>query len=471
MRVIIAGIGGMGSYITRYLIEEGCDVTIIDTNANKVRAMSDNESVAGIIGDVLSIETLETAGIKNADIFIATTHSDEVNILACQLADSFGVKHNICEIQDFKYQTEEWKDIFRNRIIPINDVISLGTSIIASILEQIRYSYLKISNILNFFNEEAKMFSIFCDEESSAINKTISSIYESINENIPFKIAGIQRNNNFNIAQENDIIKENDRIFIVVQEQYIKEVYSLFFDLEQSENKFLESQSPNIIISGDHPFVKILAIDLSKVYSRVKIITDSNNEHENMLMAMDLEKYGVQLIEDDITKEEYRNNYIKSEDDIIIIMNREDDKSLLKALFLKHQSVGNLFCYLNNNAHENFLFSTHINHIITPNNFIMSPVLSHIRRGVIMNAYSLNQKAEAMEIIVNEDSKIVGKKAREIEEEGKFMVAMVIDEKGTVLPINENTIIKAQYQLIIIVLRKYIPIIEENYLQTIDYNT
>ncbi len=470
MRVIIAGIGGMGSYITKYLIEEGCDVTIIDTNVSKVTSMSDNESVAGIIGDVLSIDTLETAGIKNVDIFIATTNSDEVNILACQLAHSLGVKHNICEIQDFRYQTEEWQSIFRNKIIPIDDTISLGTSIIESILEQIKYSYLKISNILSFFNTEAKMFYIFCDENSSSLNKTVSSIYESISENIPFKIVGIQRNNNFNIAQDNDIIKENDRVFVVVQEQYIKDIYSLFFDLEQSENKFLESQSPNIIISGDHPFVKILAISLSKLYNRVKIITDSNNQSENTLIAMDLEKYGVQLIEDDITKDEYRNNYIKSEDDIIIVMNRDDHKSILKTLFLKHQSVGNLFCYLNDNTYENFLFSTNVNHIITPSNFIMSPILSHIRRGVIMKAYSLNQKAEIMELIVNENSKIIGKKINEIEEIGKFIVAMVINEKGRVLPITETTAIRSQYQLIIVVLRKYIPIVEENFLQNIDGN-
>ncbi len=464
MRVIIAGVGDMGSYIARYLIEEDFDVTIIDMDVNKVISMSDNEAVAGIIGDVLDSETLESAGIRSTDIFIATTNSDEVNILACQLSDNFGVNYNICGLKDSKYQSNEWKKIFSY----ISDVISLDHDITKSIFEQIKHSYLKIANILTFFNDEIKMFSINCNENSTAINKTISSIYEALEENIPFKIVGLQRNNNYIIPSENDIITENDEIFLVVQEKHIKYVYSLFFNLEQSENKFLESQSPNIIISGDHPFIKSLSISLSRFYNRVKIVTNSKNESKNMLMAMDLERHGIQIIEDDITKNEYRNNYIKSEDDIIIIINKNDNDSLLKTMFLKYQSVGNLFCYINNDSYKNFLSSSKINNIITTNYYIMSPILFHIRRGVIMNAYSINNKIEAMEIAVNEVSKIVGKKISDIEESRKLTIAMLIDEKGKVIIFNENTVIKSQYHIIIIALRKHIPFLEENFLQNID---
>ncbi|MCL2566845.1 MAG: NAD-binding protein [Alphaproteobacteria bacterium] len=469
MKVIIAGLGDSGNYIARYLLEENFDITIIDIDTQKIKLMSDNEEVAGIIGDITSIDTLNTADIKSADIFIAATDKDEVNILAIQLAKYFGVKYNLCVLKDSKFQSEAYKEVFHNKIIPVDDIISIDNSMIKSILEQIKYSYIKISNVLTFFSEKIKMFSVLCDEDSTAVNKTISSIYESIKD-VPFRIVGIQNNNNFNMAVDGDIIREGDRVFVIVEEQYINNVYSLFFDIDQSSNKFLESQSPNIIIDGDHPFIKTLAVNLAQVYSRIKVVSKSKNNAENMLIAMDLEKYGIQLIEDDIMSDDYRNNYLKTKDDIIVLINKDDNDTLLQSLFLKYQGFSNLFCYLNTDSSESFLLSHQVNHIITPNYFRMSPILSYIRRGVIMNAYTLAKKVETMEIIVSENSKIAGRKVSEIEVDGKFMVSMIIDEQGNVVKIESSTIIKPQYQLIIVVLRKYIATMEEDFLQNIDNN-
>ncbi|MDR2008672.1 MAG: NAD-binding protein [Alphaproteobacteria bacterium] len=466
MKVVIAGLGDSGNYIAKYLLEEDFDITIIDINEQKIRLMSDNEEVAGIIGDITDISTLNNANIEDADIFIAATDKDEVNILATQLAKHFGVKYNLCVLKDSKYQSEEYKELFRNKVIPVDDIISIDNSMIKSIFEQIKYNYIKISNVLTFFNEEIKMFSIVCNENSLAVNKTISSIYESMRENIPFKIVGVQKNNNFNMAVERDIIREGDRVFVIAEEAYIKNIYALFFDVDQSSHKFLESQTPNIIICGDHPFIKLLASNLARIYNRIKVVVSP--AQENMAIAIDLEKYGVQLIEDDIIADEYRNNYIKSKDDIIITINKDDNNTLLQTLFLKYQDFSNLFCYINNDEAEGFLLSHQIDHIITPSYFMMSPILSYIRRGVIMNAYSLAKKAEAMEIIVSENSKIVGKKVDELEVEGKFMIAMIVDEQGKIIKVEDSTVIKAQYQLIIVVLRKYISTMEENFLANID---
>ncbi|MDR0484761.1 MAG: NAD-binding protein [Alphaproteobacteria bacterium] len=470
MKVVVAGLGDSGSYIVKYLLEENFDITIIDKDSQKIKTMSDNEEVAGIIGDITDIDTFYLANIKEADIFIAATDNDEINILATQLAKHFGAKYNLCVLKDSKYQSEDYKDLFRDGIIPIDEIISIDNSMIKSIVEQIKYNYLNISNVLTFFNEGIKMFSIVCNEDSMAVNKTVSSIYESLREKIHFRIVGLQRNSNFNIAVDSDIIKEGDIVFLIVEEKYIKNIYALFFDIEQLSNKFLASQSPNIIISGDHPFIKILAINLAKFYYRIKVITNSKNESENVLLAMDLEKYGIQLIEDSITKDDYRNNYIKSNNDIIIIINKDDNETILQALTLKYQDFTNLFCYLNTNFFENFLLSHQVHHTITPSYFMMSSILSYVRRGVIMNTYSLNKKVEAIEIMVSENSKIIGKKVSEVEIAGKLMISMVIDEQGNVIYIEDSTIIKAHYQLIIVVSRKYITTMEEDFLQNIDHS-
>lgn len=468
MRVLIAGVGDTGSYIARYLIEENFDVTIIDIDISKVRQMSDNEAVAGVIGDVLTPETLHTAGIYDTDIFIACTHSDEVNILACQMASNFGVKYNICSLKSSKYDNEHWKKIFNKKI---DDFIDLDNSITNSILNQIQYRYLNISNVLKFYNDDIKMFSIKCTEDCIANKRTISSIYESSNKKLNFKIVGLQKNNNYFIPTEDDIIQENDEIFIISQEKDIIDMYSLFFEIEQTESKFLDNQSPNIVIAGNHPFIKILAENLSKYYNKIKVVLDNKNESKNTLMAMDLEKFGIQVISDDITKEEYRNNYLKSEDDIIIILNKNDNDNILKALMLKYQKVGNIFCYLNNDSNKNFLTNSNIDHIITPSFYIISPILSYIRRGVILQAYSINRNAEVLELVANENSKIIGKKVHEIEKDGKCSIAIMLDKKSNIIPFDSDTVIIPQYQIILVVIRKYIPTLEEDFLQQIDCNS
>ncbi len=466
MRVIIAGISETGGYIAKYLVEEGFDVTVIDINAVKVREISDNESaVAGIVGDITDIETLKIANIATADILIATTDSDEQNIIACQLAHYYKVNYKICKLSGSKYQHPQWKELLRNKIIPIDDTISIGVDLVRSISQQIKYSHMRVSNVMDFTHNNLVAFSIFCDEDSRAVNKTVSSLYEDLDEGIPFKILAIRKNNTFHIATNEDIISENDKVFIILDTKYIDQIYELFFSNESSKNRILDNQSPNIVVSGDHPFVKVLAIQLASKYNRVKVITDCENEIDNNLLAMDLEKHGIQLIVDDITKSEYRNHYIKSEDDIVILMNLDDNTNILKALFLRYQGVGNIFCFLNDESYENFLLSNKIHRVFSFSYFIMSSLLSYIRRGVVMNAYSLANKAEIIELVVTATSKLAGKKIEEIENGNKLLVAAVIDDRHAILAVFPEMIIRSDYTIIVVGTRRYLREMENALLQ------
>jgi trk system potassium uptake protein TrkA len=470
MKIIIAGIGKVGTLVARYLSKEDHIVTIIDENPEIIKEITDNQSIAGIVGKSTSIDSLIEADIKNTDLFIALTTNDETNILSCILANIYGVNNNIARISNSNYLEENWQELFRLKQIPINSVISSWFSIINIIKQKIKYSYIDISDIIDFENEEAKIFSLICNNQCTQLGSNILEIEQNAsNNNIIFKIVGIFKNGNFRIPNGKDIIEEGNKIFISTTANFIDESYNMFYNKKDFDTKLIESQNPNIILYGDHEFINKIAITLSTNYNKIKVIKNNKDKENNNKNAIILEKYKIQFIQDDITKNEYRKNYLKSQDDIIIIFNKKDEDTILNTLILKNQKIGNIFCCLNNSTYENFLISNNVNNIIVPDYFIMSTILANLRRGIVYNVYSLYNIAEIIEIEASENSNVIGKRVEDISIDKNMIVAHLIDDNDNVINFNTNTIIRNGYKIIYIVMRDYIQEIESIFTQNSNY--
>ena len=470
MKIIIAGIGKVGALVAHYLSKEDHTVTIIDENPDVIKEITDNESIAGIVGKSTSIDCLIDADIKNTDMFIALTTNDENNILSCILANIYGVNNNIARISHSNYLEENWQEMFRLKQIPINSIISSWFSIINIIKQKIKYSYISISDIIDFENEDAKIFSLIVNEECIIFGLNLLDVEQiAKNNNIIFKIVGIFKNDNFRIPNKKDIIEKGDKIFIATTSNFIDESYNIFYNTKNIDTQLIESQNPNIILYGDHDFINKIAIALSDSYNKIKVIKNSKDKETNINDAITLEKYKIQFIQDDITKNEYRKNYLKSQDDIIIIFNKKDEDTILNTLILKNQRIGNIFCCLNNIFYEKFLISNNVNNIIVPDYFIMSTILTNLRRGVVYNVYSLYNIAEIIEIEVSENSNIIGKRVEDITIDQNMIIAHLIDDNDNIINFNTNTFIKNGYKIIYIVMRDYIKEIESIFTQNSNY--
>jgi trk system potassium uptake protein TrkA len=470
MKIIIAGVGNTGSFVAQYLSEEKShDVTIIDNNSKVVTEITDNYSVGGIVGDSTDFNTLEDADIKNTQLFISCSPSDDVNIMSCHLASLMGVTTNIARLKSSNYLDYGWEELFRLKTIPVDGIIAPEREMINSIKDLIKYKYLNLTDFLNFSSANIKVLAFICGEDTISLNKSVLDVNNLAKEkNIVAKIIGIFRRGHFFIPKDADVIQKDDRIFISTIVDDIEDAYLLFYNFKESEMKLLESQAPNIIITGDNPFIKFVAISLSSIY-KIKVITDKKTESENNF-GVELEKYNIQVIIDDISKPQYRDNYLKSKDDVIILLYNNDKDAIFNSLLLKYQQLGNIFCFLRNSQHEDFLFTSGISHVLVPNNFIMSSILSSIRRGIIYSIYSLYNTAEIIELEVANNSLVVGQTVADIESIGNILVANIINEQGNIVLVNPTTRISSNHTVIIVVLRTHIKEIENLFSHKIGLN-
>ena len=463
MKVVIAGAGDMGNFIARYLLAEEHDIVVIDTDAARVRDMTDNESVAGFLGETTSLDVLKAVDMSNTDMFVSVTPNDEINILACFLADSLGVPTKIARIQNPNYLQENFLDLFHSNKIPVSDTISVVDKMLDVLQKEIDYSYFKISDIVNLCEGNIMFFSVYCDPNSVAHNRSIESLYQDLEEqHITFKVAGIYRNNNFNIVNDEEIIRQKDKLYIVADSKNIEAVYALFYNIGESEDIVLDTQQTNIVIAGDHSFIKQIAVELAQTYKKVKVVMNKEKS-EVTLLAIELEKYNIELIIDDITKTGYREHYLSSPNDVIVTMYKNDNDNVLQALLLQSQKFTNIFCCLNSNLYVDFLYSHKINRVFIPDHFIMSSILANIRRGIIQNIFSLYNKVEIMEVSTSSNSNLIGKRIEDLELGGKMKILSLMDEStGHKIPLDPNTIIQSNNNVVFIIQRKHIKTLEDN---------
>ena len=139
MKVVICGAGQVGSAIAEYLSDEGNNVTIVDRDPDRIAEVNETLDVTGIVGHASQPDTLERAGTADAEMLIAATHSDEVNMVACQVAHSlFNVPMKIARVRDQAYLNPVWANLFSRDHLPIDVIISPEVEVARAIANRIR---------------------------------------------------------------------------------------------------------------------------------------------------------------------------------------------------------------------------------------------------------------------------------------------------------------------------------------------
>jgi trk system potassium uptake protein len=139
MRVIVCGAGQVGSTIARHLATEGIDVTVVDISPDQARRADESYDVRGMIGHASHPEVLERAGARDADMLIAVTRSDEVNMVACQVAYSlFNVRRRIARVRHHGYLEPIWQGLYASDQLPIDVIISPEVEVANGIVRRLR---------------------------------------------------------------------------------------------------------------------------------------------------------------------------------------------------------------------------------------------------------------------------------------------------------------------------------------------
>ena len=244
MNIIICGAGMVGFSISKQLSSQGHSVTVIDQSSEDIKKINDTQDVKGIVGKATLPSVLENAGAKDADMIIAVTRNDEINMIVCQIASSlFDISKKIARIRSQEFLDGKWSKLYSKSNIPIDVIISPEREVAKSL-----YRKLEAPGALDnvpFVKDKVKLLEISIDKGCPIINLPLKDLTKKFPE---FKahIFGAQRKDSFVFLKKDDVMNVGDKVYLVVSTDQINKLLSVFGHEEKSAQKILIIGGGNI---------------------------------------------------------------------------------------------------------------------------------------------------------------------------------------------------------------------------------
>lgn len=440
MKIIILGAGQVGGTLAENLAGEQNDITVVDTDAERLGELSDRLDIRTIQGRGSYPSVLRQAGAEDADMLIAVTNADEVNMVACQVAYSmFRTPTKIARIRAASYTQKE--KLFSNDAFPIDVIISP---------EQVVTDYIKrliehpgALQVVNFAGDRAQLVAVRAFHGGPLVGNQLRQLRKHM-PNVDTRVAAIFRRDRPILPEGNTVIEADDEVFFIAARQDIRAV--------MSELRRLEHNYKRIVIAGGGNIGYRLAKSIESRYS-VKII--ERNTERTQWLAEQLQRtvvlQGLGTDRDRLLKANIENT------DVFCALTNDDEANIMSSLLAKRLGARKVMTLINNPAYVDLVQGHDIDIAISPQQATIGSLLTHVRRGDIVTAYSLRRgAAEAIEAIAHGDSrssKVVGRMIEEIDlPEGCTIGAVVRGEK--VLIAHDDIVIEQDDHVVLFVMDK-----------------
>ena len=418
MKVIICGAGQVGWQIARHLANEKNDVTVVDRNAELVRRATDTLDVQGIVGFASYPDVLARAGADDADMIIAATHSDEVNMVTCQVAHSvFNIPRKIARLRSQSYLDAIYADLYRNDHLPIDVVISPEKEVAEAALRRLQTPAAFETEF--FFGGYVQMLGITLDDKCPVLNtplKQLSDLFSTLST----VVVAIRREGTLFVPSSGDQLFAGDSCHIFVQKHDVQRALEVFGKTTHSQDRVV------IVGGGNVGFAVAQNLEGRSSRIRAKVIEINRETAEHAAEA--LEKTIV-LHGDGLDAEMLSEANIERSD-MILAVTDDDKTNLLSAIRAKSMGCPLAICLINDPSMVPLLHAMGIDAYVNPRATTVSSILRHIRHGRVRGVYSIGDaEAEVIEAQVLSTSTIAGQYIRDIEfPEGVLLGAV---RKGT----------------------------------------
>ena len=440
MKIIILGAGQVGGTLAQNLSSEANDITIVDTDAERLRILQDRMDIRTIVGRGSYPNVLRQAGIEDADMLVAVTNSDEVNMIACQIAFTlFRTPTKIARIRAMAYITRS--DLFNHEALPIDVIISPEQVVTNHIKRLIEHP--GALQVVDFAHGKAQLVAVKAFHGGPLVGQEIRYLRQHM-PSIDTRVAAIFRRDHPIMPEGSTIIEVDDEVFFIAAKNNIRAV--------MSELQRLESNYTRIIIAGGGNIGERLAEALESRY-RVKII-DHNAERCRFLsqsLSRTIVLQGSASDQDLLLEENIE------ETDVFLAVTNDDEANIMSSMLAKRLGARKVMTIINNPAYVDLVQGGDIDIAISPQQVTIGSLLTHVRRGDMVNVHALRRgAAEAIEAIAHGDensSKVVGKAIGEIDlPEGTTIGAIVRGEE--VLIAHDNIVIETDDHVILFLVNK-----------------
>ena len=437
-KIAVLGGGQVGSSLAKILTDDGNDITLIDSNLSVLEDLQEDNDIKTIHGNASSPSILEQAEVNDCDILIATTASDEVNLVSCHLAKKmFNVPTVIARLRNSEFQVSI--SGFDLDLFSIDSIISqsqLVTDFIKNIIE-----HPGAFQAYDFADGKLQVIGATVLKDGPLSGRKLSEFKKHL-PNVDVKVIALYRNRKVLPVNGSTIIEIGDDLFFLATEENMR------FMSELSKN---QSRIENIMIAGGGIVGMTLAAKLSQKFS-TKIIEKDLIRSKYLSESLE----DTVVLNDDISDESLLDNEGIEEVDYFCSVTNDDQMNILSAKLAKDLGAKKSIAIINKLSYRK-LVSKEIDVVISPEDVTIGSILASVRTSDVVKVHSLGfGEAELLEIIIHGDSKtskVVGKKVSELELPSGCRIGAVYRE-GKIILLNEDLDIKSNDRLIIYLLHK-----------------
>jgi len=425
VRIIIVGAGEVGFHLAKRLVSENKEVVIIDKNQEVLSLMSDQLDVETVLGSGSSPKVLEEAGVKEADILLAVTDSDEINLIACTFTNILAPNLiKVARIRNSEYT--EYQDTLTKDLLHIDIAINPEQEVIGSI-ERLMGAP-GAAEISEFSDVNIKLVGVWIREESKLSGMNLAELKKRMAIE-GFIVAAIIRGKQTIIPMGADSIHSGDLVYFVCHQKDLEDVLRAF-------GKGARKQHNVLIIGGGNIGYK-LALDLEeKKGVNVKILDKDVKRCE--FLAEHLNKTIV--LQGDGTDQKLLVQENIGDMDAVVSVTGDEENNVLCSLLVKNLGAKLPITRINKYAYIPLMHTIGLEHIVSPRLSAANSILRYVRQGTVISSISIKEEAEALEVIAKSDSPLVNKPIRSLQFPKGAIVLCLIRGDEVILPTGENVI-------------------------------
>ncbi|WP_047010786.1 Trk system potassium transporter TrkA [Spongiibacter sp. IMCC21906] len=440
MKIIILGAGQVGGTLAANLASEHNDITVVDRDQDRLRELQDRLDIGTVTGSASHPDVLARAGADDADMLIAVTNSDEINMVACQVAQTlFRTPTKISRIRANAYTNVE--KLFGNDAIPIDVFISpeeLVTKYIGRLLQ-----YPGALQVLDFADGKVQLVAVKAYYGGPLVGNELSAIRDHM-PNVDTRVAAIFRRGTAIAPEGHTVVEAGDEVFFIAAKKNIMPV--------MSEMRKVDTNYKRLVIAGGGNIGERLAMATEGRY-HIKIIERSYERcrtlSEHLSRAIVL--HGSASDHDLLAQENI------DETDVFLALTNDDEANIMSSLLAKRMGAKKVITLITNPAYVDLVQGGDIDIALSPQQITIGSLLTHVRRGDIYNVHALRRgAAEALEIIAHGDSrssKVVGRRLDEIDlPEGVSIGALVRGEEVQIA--HSHLVVESEDHLILFLIDK-----------------
>ncbi len=440
MKILILGAGQVGSTVAENLVNEANDITVVDNDAVKLQSLQNRLDLRTLVGNASHPSVLRQAGLADADMLLAVTQSDEVNMVACKLAASlFNTPTRIARIRAADYLAH--KEIFSNENFCVDFSIcpeQILTDYIRKLIE-----FPEALQVLEFADGKVSLVAVRAFEGGPLVGRELRYLRTHMPQ-VETRVAAIFRQDRPIIPEGNTVIEAGDEIFFIAATHNIRNVLK--------ELRRMDKPAHRVMIVGGGNIGRRLALSLEKDY-QVKLIEFNKKACEKLAGELS----HALVLNGDGTDENLLEAENVGEVDVFCALTNDDENNIMSSLLAKKAGARKVISLINRSAYVGLVQGGKIDIALSPAHVTIGSLLAYVRQGDVAAVHSLRRgAAEALELVAHGDrqsSQIVGRRIEEINLPKGATIGAVVRE-GEVIMGHHDSVIESEDHVIIFVINK-----------------